>query len=80
MGGAQSTYIHKYVFSCILWPEIEEKMRSMLERALGSVEHNMMDWEGRSMGNVGFVWALYIVTLDRKVKISRYHEVTTLLR
>lgn len=64
----------------MLWPELNEKMRSMSERAPGYVEHKLMDWEGRSMGNFGLVWTPYTVSLDGKLRISGYHNVHTLLK
>lgn len=62
----------------ILWPELYETMKGMLERAPGYVEHLVMDWEGRIVGDLGFVWSPFTVTLDGKLKIRGYNIFTLL--
>ncbi|KAH6643378.1 hypothetical protein BKA67DRAFT_665192 [Truncatella angustata] len=64
----------------MLWPELDEKMRSMSERAPGYVEHKVVGSEGRMMGDLGFVWSQFTVTLNGELRITGYTADTLLKR
>lgn len=79
--GGGCTYARfPHTLSAMLWPELNGKMRIMSEKAPGYVEHKLMNWEGRVIGDLGFVWTPFTVTLDGKLRISGYHNVYTLLK
>lgn len=79
--GGGCTYARfPHTLSSMLWPELNEKMKAMAEKAPGHVEHKLMNWEVRMMGDLGFVWTPVTVTLNGEVKISGYHDVYTLLK
>ncbi|KAH8660089.1 hypothetical protein BX600DRAFT_438313 [Xylariales sp. PMI_506] len=68
-GGATIARDPKTV-TCMLFPELIEKMSAMAERAPGYVEHKMFDWEVRSVGDLGIVFAPFNVSLDGKLRIT----------
>ncbi|ORY67808.1 uncharacterized protein BCR38DRAFT_428209 [Pseudomassariella vexata] len=63
----------------MLWPEFYARMRVMLERAPGYVEQKLMDWEGRMIGDLGFVWTPFTVAMDGELRIRGFN-IFTLLR
>ncbi|PMD36171.1 hypothetical protein L207DRAFT_515894 [Hyaloscypha variabilis F] len=62
------------------WPEFFSKMREMLEKSSGYVEQKLMDWDGRSAGELGLVWTPFTVTVDGDLKVVGYNIFTMLKR
>jgi hypothetical protein len=63
-----------------LWPEFYSKMRAMLEKSSGYVEQKLMNWEGRIVGELGFVWTPFTVTVDGELKVVGFNIFTMLKR
>lgn len=77
--GGGATYMRfPHTLLSPLWPEFYSKMRVMLEKSSGYVEQKLMDWEGRIIGDLGFVWTPFTVTMDGNLKVVGYNIFTML--
>ncbi|KAL6863377.1 hypothetical protein ACO1O0_003629 [Amphichorda felina] len=77
--GGGATYMRfPHTLLSPLWPEFFSKMRVMLEKSSGYVEQKLMDWEGRIIGDLGFVWTPFTVTVDGNLKVVGYNIFTML--
>ncbi len=78
--GGGATYMRfPHTLIMVGWKDFFSKMRAMLEKAKpGYVEQALMDWDGRSCGDVGVVWTPFTVSLDGEVRIRGFNVFTML--
>jgi hypothetical protein len=78
--GGGATYMRfPHTLVMVGWEDFFGKMRVMLEKGKpGYVEQALIDWEGRSCGDVGLVWTPFTVSLDGEVRIRGFNVFTML--
>lgn len=62
------------------WDEFYATLRKRFESINGKVDQKITEWDGRILGNLGFVWASYVVTVDGEIKEKGFNVFTLLER